>query len=113
MRRPARWSRFSRRRGYSHEPDSRLERQGFPSFRHVCAEEFPQQHGDNCLLTINFGFVDSPFYRLLALSKQLRGPLSARGQRKEVYGTSSRGRFVSFRESAATRANASKPHEGC
>jgi hypothetical protein len=30
------------------------------------AGEFPEQNGDNCLLTKNFGFVDLPFSGLLA-----------------------------------------------
>ena len=30
------------------------------------AFEFPEQHGDNCLLTTNFGFIDGAFHRLLA-----------------------------------------------
>jgi hypothetical protein len=48
-----------------HESSPSLPAAALP-IRHVFAFEFPEQNGDNCLLTINFGFVDLPFSRLLA-----------------------------------------------
>jgi len=46
------------------------------ALRHVFAMEFPNAHGDNCLLTYHAALVDLPFSGLLAYQSRQRTPVS-------------------------------------